>query len=274
MLNYIIIDNNPVFRRIFIDSTIRGTHIIQWELRKSFVDPLPYTYYIEFNKNFNSEDSWETVGGPFTNVVTATIHDLTYSGKVVRPAFRIRLTTPRGTYLSQELSNQGLVSERQYIQLKTLFRRISLYPRNYNPIFGFLLKRKWFGTRCDCVNPETREITNTHCSLCYGTGFVGGYWFAGHSRLIDVSPQHFYTARDAYLSQPTTDMSMITASTLGLPIVDASDIIVRRDIDRRYYIRAIRTRAEIVGIPFLVHLEMGMADFDDIIYKIPIPDTL
>ena len=40
-----------------------------------------------------------------------------------------------------------------------------------------IYKRKTFGEVCDkCVDQFTHTCTNSHCTACYGTGYVGGYY--------------------------------------------------------------------------------------------------
>lgn len=270
MDNFIAFFNDPVFKKILVESHISGKHIIYWELKSSFRDPLPYNYKIQFNRDYNDEETWETVKENLTNAISATVENLTYAGKLMKAAFRIILETSKGTYVSEPMTNRGLLSERQRLQVKTIYRRLSIFPRNYIAIPSVLLKRKWFGPRCHCVNKETLEITNTHCSSCYGTGILGGYWSAASSRLLDITPKISNLSRDLNFMQGTIDHGMALGAALGLPPIDPGDIIARRDVDLRYYVRSVKVRAEISGIPLFSNIEFGIADFDDIIYKIPI----
>ena len=38
-----------------------------------------------------------------------------------------------------------------------------------------LLKKRRFGKRCECWNPELKKVTKSRCLSCFSTGWAGGY---------------------------------------------------------------------------------------------------
>ncbi|MEM3062242.1 MAG: hypothetical protein QW303_01660 [Nitrososphaerota archaeon] len=267
MLNYYKIDSSPVFERIVVDTLIHRKTVIYWTLKPSFADPLPYVYTIFFNKDFNDPDGWVKIFGPATNITTASIDNIRTTGNIIRYGFKIRLETGAGEYESEVKSNQGVLTRRQQLHYKTAIRRLTIVPRNVIPLKITLLKRKWFGPKCSCIIYESDEVTDSKCLKCFGTGIAGGYWNAGESRLIDISTEEYSDRLDPYLTVGQTGIRVVRGLIPGLPIPEVYDVVVRHDVDRRYYIRSTACRAEIAGLPLAVSLEMGVADFDDVIYK-------
>ncbi len=47
----------------------------------------------------------------------------------------------------------------------------------YHKSPGYLLKRRWIGTRCTkCDNGLIHNAEQEQCPVCYATGFIGGYF--------------------------------------------------------------------------------------------------
>jgi hypothetical protein len=57
----------------------------------------------------------------------------------------------------------------------------------------FYYKRKNNGRRCSCFGQETNP--DSDCSVCYGTGYVGGYdKYGTHTEIIDFTKPYIFTA--------------------------------------------------------------------------------
>jgi hypothetical protein len=57
------------------------------------------------------------------------------------------------------------IARRKYVQMQK---------RTGSP--GYLLRKKETGTACPCADPDLGTVATGFCSVCYGTGFVGGYY--------------------------------------------------------------------------------------------------
>lgn len=268
--HFISVLTDQIFHRVLVDTASSERTRVFWELRPDFADPLPYTFTVEYNPDYNNEQSWQHFAGPVVNQVAVDGPPIRLTGKTLRYGLRVLLTTPVGSYASHVVDNRGNMTERQWLHYRAAVRRLSLIPANVNALQGVLLKRKWFGPYCECVDQETNEITDTSCRTCYGTGIVGGYWKAGELRLSDISVTVEMPRRDPGQARPPTDPQMVTAMLVGIPPVQPDDVWVRLDSNRRYYVRAVRHRSEVGGIPLNSHLEMGLADYGDVIYSFPI----
>lgn len=268
--NFVKVSDDPVFKQVVVDTAPQDFVRIFWEHQPDFSDPLPYTYLVEVNEDYNLDSSWRQFAGPVVNQLGVEGPRIPFTGKVLRHGFRVRLTTPRGEYTSHVVSAQGIMTPRQWLFYKAITRRLTLAANNAVALKGVLLKRRWHGPRCACSDIETDEILDIACEQCFGTGIVGGYWVAFDGRLIDISPIVETVRRDPEQLRPPTDPQIVTGVMVGLPIINADDVWVRRDTKKRYYIRSVRVRSEIGGVPVYSLVEMGPADYGDIIYKFPI----
>ena len=62
---------------------------------------------------------------------------------------------------------------------------------------GFLLKRKISGEKCRrCIDFGTGESKDANCPVCYGMGWVGGYYKAIPCFYINVQPSGSTNKRD------------------------------------------------------------------------------
>lgn len=264
------VNGSSVFRYLRPSLLIEGKLVVSWNLDPSFRDPLPYTFSLEYNENYNDPDTWTPTGITVTNQLYAEWTGFTLTGKVVRGGIRVILTTPQGVYESYPVSFLNNLPPRQWHWMRTILRRHTIHARNILAYPGYLYKRKWFGPECPCRDGISREITDTYCEQCYGTGFVGGYWKAWEGRLIDISPRIQIPRRDPHLVRGPTDPQISSALYPAVVPADVEDVWIRKDIDLRYYIRMIRNRAEIAGIPIVQLLEIGPAEFTNVIYRMPV----
>lgn len=99
-----------------------------------------------------------------------------------------------------------------------------------------ILKRKISGTRCTepgCVHSSTGESTNPRCLVCYGTGFVGGYY-------TPISCKGLFGPFQVYASDRGGEIPFEIENTTVIippyPSLHRSDIIVDMDSLNRYQV--------------------------------------
>ena len=98
----------------------------------------------------------------------------------------------------------------------------------------YLLKRRHFGSRCTvCFDAATSEITNSRCSTCYGTSWVGGY-FLPVSLL--GAPQESQVQSDLG-TQTKDDIRMLRVQLLDFPRVDEGDLLIDMVHNRRLLVK-------------------------------------
>lgn len=98
----------------------------------------------------------------------------------------------------------------------------------------YLLKRRHFGTRCtNCYDPYTREVTISHCSECYGTSWIGGYF---NPVEILGAPQESQVQSDLS-PQTKDDIRMSQIQLLDFPRIDEGDLLIEKAHNRRFLVK-------------------------------------
>jgi hypothetical protein len=132
-----------------------------------------------------------------------------------------------------------------------------------------LLKRRLYGTACECVDSMTGETRIPDCPICYGTGIVGGYFAPYPCFYVEFSRKKIRS----HVSDigTTNDGPVVAGRMLNTPQIHSYDVWVDRGSDQRWIIHKIESEIEIRGIPIILHpVEMRMAPFSHIIYSFPI----
>lgn len=261
------------FERVSIMYAMDGGAVISWELRRDFKDPAPYSFQLQVNRNWEETSGWVNVGTPVADstliVDTWSKTDATKRqyGKFLRIGYRVVLTTVRGSYTSPTAQSFGNLSMRQWLLARAIMRRVKLKHPRLATYQGYLLKRKIHGERCsNCYDPVTRGCTNTDCTICMGTGVIAGYWKASSMIMFDMTPEgEGATETD----QGTVDNAVAYGTFIGIPPINRYDVWLDSNSDARYYIGKIQTLSELNGVPLVVRAEMRLAEFSDVIYKIP-----
>jgi len=128
----------------------------------------------------------------------------------------------------------------------------------------YFLKRKHYGLRCStCYDPYTSRQKKTHCSECYDTTFIGGYYKPVHGYVEVVSPDEtvFYSVMGKDKNYNTV---MITANYCWL---QPGDIVAVVSTGKRYVIR-VNSHSEYAGYRYPSQfLEVSELPKSDIIYE-------
>jgi len=97
---------------------------------------------------------------------------------------------------------------------------------------AILKRRRWGETCTHCVSKGTGQNVRAHCAYCWGTGFLEGYW----------TPVYGYAQRKGspLVTQITpggnTEVSKQSVITLGIPQVEAEDLLVFLRDSKRYIV--------------------------------------
>lgn len=96
--------------------------------------------------------------------------------------------------------------------------------------------RKTSGPKCSiCYVPERNQPADPACTNCFGTSYEGGYE-KYQNILVKIEPM---TTRIELMEMGVKLTSAPRAWTLGFPIVNAGDILVRRINNKRYELQGI-----------------------------------
>lgn len=263
---------NEIFLNVNTSYNPNGNSVIFWTLHPNFLDPLPYSFQLQVNLNHGDPNSWLDVGTPQINVTNLVDPNKRQNYKGYYVAYRVNLLTPKGNYFSQIATTYGNLTYKQWNYVRAMMRRNTLVPKRLKKYNIKVLKRKRFGLFCpDCYDEHTRQVTNTDCSNCYGTGIDGGYWLSTQHFIIALTPdiQQKYTGQDPQLIRGTIYDEKYYALLTGFPLLDMEDIIYNIDNNTFYYIHAVKTDVEVSKVPIFYRALLSLIPPTNIIYTFP-----
>ena len=260
-----------IFKQITIWHMTKGGTQIYWELSQSFFEKGPYHFFVDFG--WPATDEWVALNAQ-PIVDDCYFQDLCQRtwDQLIEHSYRIRLVLPDGrVFKSQPTQANGGLGRKDWLRARDIVRREHLQQRKIDGTQGVLLKRRKFGEQCPtCLEHDTREVTDSDCPICLGTGIVGGYypavefWFTmtpGMRRRIKVaSPPRGTNA----------DMKEDGARCVLYPQIDTRDVWIAAGSDERYVIDSYRVIADIRGLPLIASAELRLAPATDIVYSIPL----
>ncbi len=174
-------------------------------------------------------------------------------------------------YYSTPASLVTYLDRREWLHVRDQIRQLKKLIRKYTGCYeGSLLKRKRFGPPCTrCNDPLTGEPKDSKCPVCFGTGITAGYFAAVPNIYVELGLE---TSREkvelqaAGTSRPTVIQCACAADVL----VNSRDVFVAERSGRRWFIETVAAVAEYRGYPTKYQLEMRVAPFSDVVYKVPL----
>jgi hypothetical protein len=259
---------NP-FRRVLVDYLILGGARISWELNKRFNDLLPYSYQLQVSESGTSTSSdWINVGSPKVNTFYLIDDRRRLYGKTWNVFYRVILTTPNNTYTSPSGNILGRLRKQDWLLVREVLREEKLRLRTF-ATEGWLLKAKRAGLACACKDPLTGEVRDGQDPICYGTGFVGGYYQAVPCTYTAMESDSF--DEDVNLEGVGTEKKIvIQARFAGVLPLQSRDAFVSTGSDERYYMHTIREVAHWRSVPLAYEVELRVAPTGDVIYSVPL----
>lgn len=261
-----------IFSRLRAWPLIRGGTRVEWTLHPRFADPQPHTFQLQFGRTGNPlADDWTNVGLPVVNMFYAFDDTQRVYNNFQWTHYRVLLTTAQGTYASKPQNLYGSLPKRQWRIAREIERMEQLRLRKEAGQEGYLLKRKLFGEPCTCLDPQTREVNNPQCELCYGTGVAAGYYAPYPCFYAELGLSGTNNRLDGGQSRGTIDDAGRTwARMINSPQIFSHDVWVDRDTDFRWEIHGVSNIAEVNGMPVVVKAELRRLPFSHPVYDIEI----
>jgi hypothetical protein len=151
--------------------------------------------------------------------------------------------------------------------VREMLRKESLYLERKVGVAGLLLKRRNWGTRCTaCMDPFTGDVKSSQCDICYGTGFVGGF-FPAMSYPLDINGSSPRTKDLGEIG--LQDALGIQARGYPCPWVSTGDVWISCADDKRYVVKGVQP-VLFLGRPVaLSPIALMAIPTTDIVYQIP-----
>lgn len=246
-----------------------------WELVPSFNDQRPLVFQLQVGTTANNDaDDWQDVGLPVTDQYFAVDGEKRVFGKSNWTYYRVKLTTPQGSYVSDPTGLWGTLRPHDWRLAREITRKELVAHRGASQQ-GYLMKRRITGIRCKvCLDRMTREVRNPACPSCYGTGFECGYYYPIGCSWANISPRSRHTELDGGQGRGTIDDIVVRARMTLTDLLMEEDLWVNKVTDDRYYVHKIDHVAEWRGVPLVGSVELRPVPFSSIIYDIQIPEQL
>jgi hypothetical protein len=264
-----------IFERIQVWPLIAGGTRVEWTLHPRFADPQPHTFQLQVGRTGVHGSEWCDVGLPVANGFFAVDDTKRIYGKDQWTHYRVVLTTPQGSYASKPQHALGNLDKRDWLRAREISRLESLRLRKEAGQDGFLLKRRLFGEACTCLDSQTQEIRNPQCTVCYGTGFLNGYYPAVPCFYVELSTRSIRNHLDTGSGKGTINsLPKVVGRMLNVPQVFSYDVWVDRDTDFRWIIHTVANKVEIRGVPIVLSAEMRLAPYSHAVYQVEIEDQI
>lgn len=218
---------------IFYDGI--GNTLVYWLLDARFNDPYPHNFELQLarsatgfaNNEYDVLDAQEGV----TCLKDGVFRD---AGISSTSFYRVKLTTPGGTYLSSIKGLTGNVKPKNVGILKELLRKEHLALRpDRGAVAGKLFKRRYYGPICSCVDKNTGTSVAAICPNCFGVGYLHGYFPGVYFPVLIMGPEEV-TAQISPIG--ISDVRVINARCLAFPPIDSKDIWLETDTSQIYEI--------------------------------------
>ena len=246
-----------------------GKVLVSWALDRSFNEPGPYRFTLQRGYAANDDQ--------FVTVSTTTDQPWLYDNAPVFPQrgdevfYRVILVDGNGRqYVSQAAPLSSYWNRYDWSLAKEIVRKETLVLKKRAGVRGWLLKRRLWGDECPvCVDPETKQIKDANCPVCYGTGITGGYYDPFEYWVI-MNPTNIVRKLDNEMG--LISQSYETVRALAYPLPEPNDVWVNHETDRRYVIQSdIQVIARHRGIDLVLSLRLEERAKSEAIYKVPIP---
>lgn len=250
---------------------------LQWDLENP-TESGSYTFTIE--RSGSSEGPWELLQSGAQNTYNY-IDDFTTpaldDNAVTHPFslqqqlyYRVTVAPPSGCVNGATSAPHSVEPElpplQRGLRRKLRYEETRLW-RAFSGVRLALVKRKRWGTRCTgCWDSATNSVLKEHCTECYGTSFVGGYWtpVIVYGR---IHPPQNVTAQTTQRDKNETSQHLIT--TLDVPLMQDDDLVVEIDTNQRHVVRR-KTQTELKRHSVHQQLTTALLERGAIEYCLPV----
>jgi len=268
---------NCEFKSLEIWHVTRGGTQICWGLSQNTFFRGRHHFFVDYGQP--ATDEWITLNAE------PIVDDCCYFDECQRNwadlidhYYRVRLVLPDEpgcpVFKSMPQRANGRLDRKKWLVARDIIRREYLQQRKVvGGTKGFLLKRKKFGRACPvCLDWDTKEVRDSDCPVCYGTGFEGGYYPAIEYWITTDANWN----RKIVSGQPPRGTSSDidkTGRCILYPVIDTRDVWVRADNDERYIIDGYGIISEIASVPLIAQARIKLAPATDIVYSVPLTPT-
>jgi hypothetical protein len=263
-------DCDYVFGSPVVIPARQGGTAVQWTLDPAVRDEGDYVYTLQTgNAGVTDDRAWQNVVTE-SNVCLLIDPVQRLVGGYSFTHYRLKLQTGERLYYSRPLHTMGNLCYADWREYQAVLRSEQVLLASRTGTEGFLLKRKISGRPCRrCRDFNTGEVRDAGCEVCYGVGWIGGYYAAVPCVRLNIDPSGATIKHDVETQGMVAD-SRFTARTVASPILICSDVWVSKNNSERYKITQLQHLVEIKGVPVVYQLAMERLPFSDVAYRVPV----
>ncbi len=266
------------FKRIYVTVTPNGTAVIEWRLDRCFLFPGDLLrFYVE---TAPSGGEWIRLnpGDPVVNScvyvdtgkVPGTYNKNSCGSMGNQWFYRVVANDGETDFFSQPESMYGVLSRHDWLIARDVVRKEYLALRKFHGTLGYLLKRREYGAPCSneaCLDWDTEQPQVSNCPLCYGTGFLRGY-YDGIPFWIDFSAAE--SSKDVVQPFGTVDPMVRAGRCVAYPLLDTYDLWIDADKNLRFLVRKLRPAVEVRARALVYVGEFHQLPHGRIEYTVPV----
>ena len=262
---------NWIFSRLRVSPLVAGGTLVEWELHPNFKDTAPYTFQLQSGETgLEDATDWVNVGSPVVDGFSAVDPNPLPPGKWRTRHYRVQLTSVENSYYSAPQYAVNELSRTDWLKAREIMRLELLRLKDEVGTEGYLLKRKLSGTPCECLDTLTMESKNPDCGLCYGAGFIGGYYAPYPCCWAELGQTSHRTHLDDARGTVDDLPVLQNCRMINVPQVNSYDVWVDRKSDNRWIVHRVTAAAELRGVPLVVVCEFRLAPYSHPVYNVVI----
>lgn len=259
-----------VFRRVVVDNRVAGGTVVRWDLDPDFADDGPYTFQLQVSRSGTAAD-WADAGPPAVDPPYLTDAEQRSWGVGEVVQYRVLLTSTLGTYASPAARPATVLPEADWLIVQELTRKERLRQAGLAGTPGLLYKARRYGTRCRCVNPDTRERHDSACETCFGTAWVGGYHDPVRCTFGELPPSESRLETAHVEGRGTVEDTVLKVRLDPGTWVAQDDLWVSDGDDARYKVHRVWEAVRHRGVVVLEAAEFRRLPRRDVAYRVPLP---
>lgn len=152
---------------------------------------------------------------------------------------------------------------------RSVKRNAHIALQHFTGVSVWVLKRKHFGERCSaCYNSLLRTVVFENCSVCYGTGFVGGYYapVEALAKITEAPPQQRFSGTG------NAELVMGQIEMADFPRIEQDDIVVEKNNRHRWVVRDSVREANLRRTPVTQHYRCSALPAKDPAFSVPVDE--
>lgn len=255
-----------VFERVITTFRVRGGTVVNYWLDAiRFDTPGPYAFFLEWAEHPDAD--FIQVAGPTSGNLLVDLQPRKWS-KLPQSVYRVLVSTSSGDFLSDAVYALGQLNLHDFLIVRAIIRREYLLLTQYTGTKGLYLARMQWGELCPvCTDHNTEMVTDSHCAVCFGTGFVGGY-HAPSTLFLGEERTKVRAHREGNIGV-RADQSQVVRG-VACPFLTAKDIWINLSTDERWSVESKQELAAFRGKPLVYAVELRLIEPNNIAYDLPV----